>query len=388
MQSNSTARRADFLVIGGGIAAASVGHWLAPHGSVILLERESQPGYHSTGRSAALFMESYGTPQVRALTLASRAFFDNPPAGFAEHPLLTPRGALMVAAPGQEAALEEWWEVLRSVTPNARRLDAAGACALVPVLRADMVAGAVLEPDAADMDVHAIHQGYLRGLRRAGGSVVCNAEVTALKRNGDVWQVQAGGQLYEAPVVLNAAGAWADRIAVMAGLPALGLEPRRRSAFIFAPPEGVDTAKWPMAIGAGEDWYFKPDAGMLLGSPANADPVEPQDIQPEELDIAMAIHRIEEMTTLTIRRPSRTWAGLRSFVADGDLVGGFDPAAPGFFWVAAQGGYGIQTSAAMGEVCAALARGLPVPERIAAFGLTEAMLSPARLRAPAPAVPA
>jgi D-arginine dehydrogenase len=388
MQSNSTARRADFLVIGGGIAAASVGHWLAPHGSVILLERESQPGYHSTGRSAALFMESYGTPQVRALTMASRAFFDNPPAGFAEHPLLTPRGALMVAAPGQEAALEEWWEVLRSVTPNARRLDAAGACALVPVLRADMVAGAVLEPDAADMDVHAIHQGYLRGLRRAGGSVVCNAEVTALKRNGDVWQVQAGGQLYEAPVVLNAAGAWADRIAVMAGLPALGLEPRRRSAFIFAPPEGVDTAKWPMAIGAGEDWYFKPDAGMLLGSPANADPVEPQDIQPEELDIAMAIHRIEEMTTLTIRRPSRTWAGLRSFVADGDLVGGFDPAAPGFFWVAAQGGYGIQTSAAMGEVCAALARGLPVPERIAAFGLTEAMLSPARLRAPAPAVPA
>jgi D-arginine dehydrogenase len=388
MQSNSTARRADFLVIGGGIAAASVGHWLAPHGSVILLERESQPGYHSTGRSAALFMESYGTPQVRALTMASRAFFDNPPAGFAEHPLLTPRGALMVAAPGQEAALEEWWEVLRSVTPNARRLDAAGACALVPVLRAEMVAGAVLEPDAADMDVHAIHQGYLRGLRRAGGSVVCNAEVTALKRNGDVWQVQAGGQLYEAPVVLNAAGAWADRIAVMAGLPALGLEPRRRSAFIFAPPEGVDTAKWPMAIGAGEDWYFKPDAGMLLGSPANADPVEPQDIQPEELDIAMAIHRIEEMTTLTIRRPSRTWAGLRSFVADGDLVGGFDPAAPGFFWVAAQGGYGIQTSAAMGEVCAALARGLPVPERIAAFGLTEAMLSPARLRAPAPAVPA
>jgi D-arginine dehydrogenase len=383
MQSSPTARRADFLIIGGGIAAASVGHWLAPHGRVILLERESQPGYHSTGRSAALFMESYGTPQVRALTLASRAFFDDPPQGFTEHPLLSPRGALMVAEPGQEAALEEWWEVLRSVTPRAQRLDAAGACALVPVLQPERVAGAVYEPDAADMDVHAIHQGYLRGLRRAGGNVVCDAEVTALKREGGLWQVQAGGRLYEAPVVLNAAGAWADVIARLAGVPALGLQPKRRAAFIFAPPEGADIHSWPMAIGAGEDWYFKPDAGMLLGSPANADPVDPHDVQPEELDIALAIHRIQEMTTMSIRRPTRTWAGLRSFVPDGDLVGGFDPAAPGFFWVAAQGGYGIQTSAAMGETCAALARGLPIPGRIAAFGLTEAMLSPARLRAAA-----
>ena len=388
MHAAPTARRADFLIIGGGIAAASVGHWLAPHGSVVLLERESQPGYHSTGRSAALFMESYGTPQVRALTKASRAFFDHPPAGFTGHPLLSPRGALVVAAPGQEAQLEQWWEVLRSVTPRARRLDAAGACALVPVLRADKVAGAVFEPDAADMDVHAIHQGYLRGLRHAGGSVVCDAEVTSLEQRGDVWQVLAGGKLYEAPVVLNAAGAWADLIARMAGVAPLGLQPRRRSAFIFAPPPGMLAAQWPMTIGVGEDWYFKPDAGMLLGSPANADPVEPQDIQPEELDIALAIHRIEQMTTLTIRRPTRTWAGLRSFVADGDLVGGFDTAAPGFFWVAAQGGYGIQTSAAMGEACAALARGLPIPERIAGFGLNAVMLSPARLHAPSGAMPA
>jgi D-arginine dehydrogenase len=380
MPSSSAAGTADFLIIGGGIAAASVGYWLAPHGQVILLERESQPGYHSTGRSAALFMESYGTPQVRALTLASRAFFDNPPAGFTEHPLLSPRGALMVAEPGQEAQLEEWWDALRSVTPRAQRLDAAGACALVPVLRPERVAAAVFEPDAADMDVHAIHQGFLRGVRRAGGSIVCDAEVTALRRDRGLWRVEAGGQSYEAPVVVNAAGAWADAIAQHAGLPALGLQPKRRAAFIFAPPEGVDARAWPMAIGVSEDWYFKPDAGMLLGSPANADPVEPHDVQPEELDIALAIHRIQEVTTLSIRRPTRTWAGLRSFVTDGDLVGGFDPAAPGFFWVAAQGGYGIQTSAAMGETCAALARGLPIPERIAAFGLTEQMLSPARLR--------
>jgi D-arginine dehydrogenase len=181
-------------------------------------------------------------------------------------------------------------------------------------------------------------------------------------------------------VVINAAGAWCDVIAALAGVPRIGLQPKRRSAFTFAPPAGVDARHWPCLISADETWYVKQDAGMLLGSPANADPVDPQDVQPEELDIALAIDRIQEMTTLEIRRPARTWAGLRSFVADGDLVGGFDPAAPGFFWVAAQGGYGIQTSAAMGEACAALARGLPLPERIAGFGLTEAMLGPARLR--------
>lgn len=377
-----TTATADFLVIGGGIAGASVAHWLAPHARVILLERENQPGYHSTGRSAALFMESYGTPQVRALTMASRAFLENPPPGFAEHPLLTPRGAMMIAGPGQEAQLEEHWQVLQGMPGDPRRLSADEARAMVSALRPEQVIGAVYEPDAADMDVHAIHQGYLRGMRRAGGQLVCDAGVTAIERVGDIWRVQAGGRSYEAPVLLNAAGAWVDTVAQLAGVPPIGIEPRRRSAFIFAPPEGeaATAARWPMVFGAEEDWYIKPDAGMLLGSPANADPVEPQDIQPEELDIAIAIDRIEQVTTLSIRRPTRTWAGLRSFVADGDLVGGFDPEAPGFFWVAAQGGYGIQTSAAMGEACAALARGLPLPERIAGFGLTAEMLGPQRLR--------
>ncbi len=370
----------DFLVIGAGIAGASIAYWLAPQASVIVLERENQPGYHSTGRSAALFMESYGTPQVRALTMASRAFFEQPPAGFAEHRLLTPRGALIVASPGQEAELQRSWEILRRMTPNAQLLDAAQTCALVPVLRPEKVIGAVHEPDAADMDVHAIHQGYLRGLRTAGGRIACDAPVTSIARRDGRWQVEAGGETYTAATVIDAAGAWADEVARLAGVLPLGLEPRRRSAFIFAPPAGMDTAHWPMALGVGEDWYFKPDAGMLLGSPANADPVAAQDVQPEELDIALGIHQLQEMTTLTIRRPTRTWAGLRSFVGDGDLVGGYDPAVPGFFWVAAQGGYGIQTSAAMGEACAALARGMPLPQRFAEFGLTAAMLSPARLR--------
>ncbi len=277
----------DFLIIGGGIAAASVGYWLAPHGRVTVLERESQPGYHSTGRSAALFMESYGTPQVRALTMASRAFFASPPDGFSEHPLISPRGAMMVATQGEEAELAAQWEVFRSVTPHARLLSSAEACALVPVLRPEKVLGAVLEPDAADMDVDAIHQGFLRGLRRAGGQVICNAEVTALQREGDVWQVQAGGQTYAAPVVINAAGAWADVVAALAGVPTIGLEPRRRSAFIFAPPEGISSAAWPLAASIDEGWYFKPDAGMLLGSPANADPVAFQLKLLGEADIAV-----------------------------------------------------------------------------------------------------
>ncbi|NNU42646.1 NAD(P)/FAD-dependent oxidoreductase [Ramlibacter montanisoli] len=373
-------QQADFVIVGGGIAGASVGYFLAPHARVVVVEREAQPGYHSTGRSAALFLESYGTPQVRALTRASRAFLDAPPPGFSEHPVLGPRGCLLVAAPGQEELLQEHWELLRAMTPHARRLTAAEALDLVPVLRRDRLIGAVLEPEANDMDVHAIHQGYLRGLRRAGGAVVCDAEVTGLARKDGAWEVATPAGTWRAPIVINAAGAWCDVVAALAGVPTIGLQPRRRSAFTFAPPAGVDTRHWPCLISADETWYVKQDAGMLLGSPANADPVEPQDVQPEELDIALAIDRIQQMTTLEIRRPARTWAGLRSFVADGDLVGGFDPAAPGFFWLAAQGGYGIQTSPAMGEACAALARGLPLPQQIAEFGLTEAMLSPARLR--------
>lgn len=380
--SEKNIQQADFLVMGGGIAGASVAYFLAPHGRVILLEREAQPGYHSTGRSAALFDESYGSPQVNALTRASRAFFEAPPVGFCEQALLSPRGALTIAEPGQEAALAGYWAQLQRTTPSATLLNAEQACAILPVLRPEKVMGATLNPDPADMEVDALHQGFLRGMARAGGNVVCHAEVRSLQYQEGVWQVQAGGQSYAAPIVINAAGAWVDAIAKLAGVPPLGLQPKRRSAMIFAPPEGLDCRHWPMAFGIAEDWYLKPDAGALLGSPANVDPVEPQDVQPEELDIAMAIDAIEQMTTLQIRRPSRTWAGLRSFVADGDLVGGFEPQAPGFFWLAGQGGYGVMTSPAMGEACAAIVRAQELPAHLAAFGLTVAMLSPTRLRKP------
>ena len=370
----------DFLVVGSGIAAASVGYWLAPHARVVLLERESQPGYHATGRSAAMFIASYGPPQVRALSRASRAFFENPPSGFSDHPILTSRGTLTLAQPGQEAQLDALWNVVGAMATGARRLNQEQACAMVPVLRKDSVVGAVFEPDASDMEVHSLHQGYLRGVREQGGSVVCDSEVDSIRRQGPLWRVGAGAKRYTAAVVINAAGAWCDVVGAMAGAHALGLIPKRRSAFVFAPPPAADCAGWPLCLGVDESWYFKPDGGQLLGSPANADPVAAQDVQPEEIDIAQGIHRIEEVTTLQIRRPTRTWAGLRSFVDDGELVGGFDPGVPGFFWLAGQGGYGIQTSAAMGEVCAALARGLPVPPHIAAWGVSAHGLSPARLR--------
>jgi D-arginine dehydrogenase len=239
--------------------------------------------------------------------------------------------------------------------------------------------GAVLDPTSADVDVHSLHQGYLRGMRQAGAHVQCDAEVLTVEREGRCWRVLTQAAAYRAAVLINAAGAWCDQVARLAGVSPIGLVPKRRSAFLFQPPQGLSVVNWPLCAAVDETWYMKPEGGALLGSTANADPVEPHDVQAEELDIALAIHHIQEATTLEIHRPSRIWAGLRSFVADGDLVGGYDPNTSGFFWVAGQGGYGIQTSPAMGEACAALVRGEPIPDRIAKFGLTREMLDPVRL---------
>ncbi|TFY85097.1 FAD-binding oxidoreductase [Pseudomonas nabeulensis] len=371
---------ADFIIIGGGIAGASTGFWLSRHGKVLVLERESHPGYHSTGRSAALYTAAYGTSQVRALTLASRAFFDQPPEGFCEHPLLTPRGEITVDFTGDAAELNAQYLSAKATVAQVELLSADEACAKMPILRREKVHGALYDPTASDIDTDALHQGYLRGIRRNGGEVLTDQAVQSLNRDAaGIWQVHTGEKTYTAPIIINAAGAWADRIGELAGARPIGLQPKRRSAFIFAGPEGVDSHHWPMLVALDESFYMKPDAGMFLGSPANADPVEPQDIQPEELDIAMGIYQIEEATTLTIRRPTRTWAGLRSFVHDGDLLSGFDAQVPGLFWVAAQGGYGIQTSPAMGQASAALVRGAALPEVLTRFGLDAGMLSPARL---------
>ncbi|PMU24135.1 MULTISPECIES: FAD-binding oxidoreductase [unclassified Pseudomonas] len=372
--------QADYLIIGGGIAGASAGYWLSHHARVIVLERESMPGYHSTGRSAALYIAAYGTPQVRALTLGSRAFFDQPPAGFAEHPLLTPRGELLVDLIGDPGELQRQYLSAKALVPETRLLDVEESMAMMPILRREKVHGGIYDPTVCDIDTDALYQGYLRGIRRNGGEIHTDSDVQKLTRDGQgLWQVRTAQQHFSAPVIINAAGAWADHIGELAGAQKIGLQPKRRSAFVFSPPAELNIHAWPELAALNGSFYMKPDAGMFLGSPANADPVEPHDVQPEELDIATGIYHIEEATTLSIRRPARTWAGLRSFVSDGDLVCGFDPQVEGLFWIAAQGGYGIQTSPAMGQASAALVRGKPLPDALAAFGLTEAMLSPHRL---------
>jgi D-arginine dehydrogenase len=374
--------QADYLIIGGGIAGASAGYWLSHHARVIVLERESMPGYHSTGRSAALYIAAYGTPQVRALTLGSRAFFDQPPAGFAEHPLLTPRGELLVDLIGDPGELQRQYLSAKALVPETRLLDVEESMAMMPILRREKVHGGIYDPTVCDIDTDALYQGYLRGIRRNGGEIHTDSDVQKLTRDGQgLWQVRTAQQHFSAPVIINAAGAWADHIGELAGAQKIGLQPKRRSAFVFSPPAELNIHAWPELAALDGSFYMKPDAGMFLGSPANADPVEPHDVQPEELDIATGIYHIEEATTLSIRRPARTWAGLRSFVSDGDLVCGFDPQVEGLFWIAAQGGYGIQTSPAMGQASAALVRGKPLPDALAAFGLTEAMLSPHRLHA-------
>lgn len=377
-------REFDVVVVGAGIAGASLAWRLAGRRRVLVLEAESQPGYHSTGRSAAMFMESYGPPAVRALTRASRAFYEAPPDGFADGPLLAPRGALYVATHGQEALMQALHDELAPGCPNLQTLDAAAALARAPCLRADQVVGALFDPDSKDIDAHALHQGFLRGMRSRGGTLATGAALAGARRESTHWTLSlADGQTVRAGTVVNAAGAWADAVASLCGIAPIGLEPRRRSAFTFKAPAGVDVAGWPAVVGVDEGWYFKPDAGRLLGSPANADPTVPHDVRPEELDIAIGIDRIQTVTTLEIRRPESTWAGLRSFVADGELVIGAerdDGRAARFFWLAAQGGYGIQSAAGASALAAALLLGEPVPEDLVHQGVDAAAVSPQRLR--------
>jgi D-arginine dehydrogenase len=371
---------ADVVVIGAGIAGASAAANLAGDRRVIVLEREAFPGMHSTGRSAALFSEIYGSAPVRALSRASRDFLYDPPPGFAEAPLVRTRGALHVASAEQLADLDAF-AALPDVAPAVERLNGEQACALCPILRADYIAAGVLETGSADIDVDALHQGWLRELRAKGGRLVVDAEVTALARQDGGWRIETPAGAFAAPVVVNAAGAWADVVAALAGARPIGLQPCRRTGVIVEAPAGADSDTWPMVIDVDEQWYVRPDAGALMLSPADETPCEPCDAQPEELDIAIAVDRVMTATTLDVRRVRRSWAGLRSFVADRTPVAGFAPDAPGFFWLAGQGGYGIQTAPAMGELAAALVRGQGAPAGLAAHGVSAADLSPDRLSA-------
>jgi D-arginine dehydrogenase len=368
----------DFLIIGGGIAGASAAYELARHGSVILAERETTPGYHATGRSAAMFLQNYGEPPVQALAVASRDFLENPPDGFAEDALLSPRAEIHIAREDQIDTLESTLADSRKGPAPLSRIGGAEACRMIPVLRPDYVADALIETDSHEIDVNALHHGFLRGLKARGGLLVSDAEVTALERHGGDWRATTPAGEWTAPVVINAAGAWADEIARLAGIAPVGLVSKRRTMVTFDPPDGVDMASWPMAADIDEQFYFKPEAGRVLASPADETPMEPCDVQPDELDIAVAIDRVLACANFDVRRISHSWAGLRSFVADRVPVVGYAPDGDGFFWLAGQGGIGIMTSPATARIAAALVMGEDLPADVAAQGVTADDLAPQR----------
>jgi D-arginine dehydrogenase len=370
----------DFLVIGAGIAGASVAYELAAYGRVLLLERENLPGYHSTGRSAAVLTENYGNSIIRRLTVASRQFLENPPEGFTPSPLLSSRGVLWIAREDQQDTLARMLTEARQLVPSIHGVDRPEAKRLCPVLRDEYIAATVLEPDAMDMDVHAIHQGFLKGFRNRAGTLVTNAEVTRPERAGESWVVHTDTDRFSAGVVVNAAGAWCDEIGKLAGARPVGLVPKRRTAFIFDGPDIRDLHAWPVVIDVDEQFYFKPESGRILASPADETPMPPCDVYPEEYDVALAVDRIEKAAALSIQHVRRKWAGLRSFVPDKAPVVGMDTFLPGFFWLAGQGGYGIMTSPAMARAAAGLIVDGRLPTDLAAMGLTPENLSPARLQ--------
>jgi D-arginine dehydrogenase len=370
----------DFAIVGAGIAGVSAAYHLAPHARVIVLEREHVAAYHTTGRSAALHSETYGSAEIRAITVSSGRFYRKPPPGFADHPLLTPRGALIAGRAEQQAALQKAAADYARLVPSVRWLDPAETLRRQPLLKPEAAAGgAIFEPEADDMDVAAIHGGFLRGARAAGCVLRLDAEITALERKDGNWKIGLrGGESVAAKTVVNASGAWADVVAGLAGAKPVGLVPKRRTAFTFDAPAGLDLVHLPMVIDFDETWYIKPEVGQFLASPADETPSPPCDAQPEEIDIAVAVERIETATTLEIRRIKNKWAGLRSFVADKNLVVGYDPAVEGLFWLAGQGGYGIQTGESAGRLAASLALGKGMPADIAGLGVSAAALSPAR----------
>ncbi len=362
------------------MAGASIAFHLAPHARVTLLEREAQAGYHSTGRSAALYSPNYCSRLVQQLTLAGQSFLDAPPAGFAATPLLRERGYLMIGRNSQLAALTQYELEAAAAGLRTRRLNAAEALELVPVLRATAFDWAMLDANAWDLDVDSLLQGFLRGARAHGARWLSRHEVSGITRENARWRVAGPDFELHADVVVNAAGAWADGLAALAGVAPLGLVPHRRTAFIFDPPTGIDAASWPMVADADEQFYFKPDAGRLLGSLGEEVPSPPVDAQPEDLDVATAVDRIEQMIEFPIQRVLRSWTGLRVFAPDRDPVSGFDAAAPGFYWHAGLGGYGIQTAAALGALAAATILGRPLPAALAAQQLKRGQLAPQRFR--------
>lgn len=364
----------DFVIIGGGIAGASAAYELADHGTVLLLEAEDVAGYHSTGRSAALFTRNFGGPVVRQVNAASEAFFKSPPTGFCDSPLLTPRGSLTVASSEHEDVLDDLLalsEPGEEITP----MDPKEACALVPYLRPERVTRAVFEANVTDIDVATLHLGFLKGAKARGAVIMTKQPVTALVHQLGAWRVTTARDSFAGATIINAAGAWADKIGALAGARGIGLVPKRRTGIIFNAPDAVPCAGMPAVDFAGFDAYIKPDAGRLMASPGDATPMDPHDAWADDMDIAVLVDWIERETRIKIAKIQRSWAGLRSFVADETPVVGFDAEMPGFFWLAGQGGYGIMMAPALAVVTAELCTNKTSPPT----SLFAGKLSPLRL---------
>ena len=373
----------DAVVIGGGIAGVSAAYSLSGRGAdVLVLEREESLTAHSTGRSAAQYVETYGGPQNQALAIASRDFLTGDADGWADDALLHPRAVLWVGARGRLGELERCREESSALSEGLVLLHVEEAREHCPALDAAWLAGGLLEPDGYDIDVAGLHQAFLRGARARGATVARSRGVIAMVRAGGVWEVQTEAESFAAPVVVDAAGAWADEVARTAGVAPVGLTPLRRTIFTFAAPTGPSAGpevwRWPLVIDIDSGFYFKPEGpSQLLGSPADETPDVPGDARAREIDVARGIDALNAATTLDVRAVRSTWAGLRTFAPDRQPVVGFDDAVEGFVWCAGQGGTGIQTSPAMGEVVAAVVCRTATSQALA--GMIES-LSPHRLR--------
>ncbi|NIA25696.1 MAG: FAD-dependent oxidoreductase [Gammaproteobacteria bacterium] len=368
----------DALVIGGGIAGASIAYALSEHMDVLLVEQESTLAYHTTGRSAAQYFENYGAQGARSLTKASRSFLEHPPEGLVDWPLMTPRGALIVGREDQRDAINAAAELGNATNSQIRLVGAEEVVAMVPVLRSPHAVAGVWEPGAAELDVAALHQAFIRGARRNGSQIRTSAPATRFTRQSGQWVVTVGDEEVRARFIMNAAGAWGDVVATRAGVRPIGLTAHRRTVFMASGVEG--SRLWPLVVNVGDEYYFKPDGEQILCSLSDESPSEPCDARPVDLDIALAIERINEATTLNIRSVRSSWAGLRTFADDREMVIGFDPDVEGFFWYVGQGGTGIQTSPAAATLAAGLIVEGAVPKRLLEFGVDASVMNPGRLR--------
>ncbi len=371
----------DMAIIGGGIAGLSLAYFLSPHRSVVVLERETALGYHSTGRSAAEFVLRYNAPEICQLAAIAKDFFDGPPEGFSDIPLLKQRGGVMIASAEKASRLEEVFLTELAFTPGLEPLDEEEILARVPILKPGYAAAAFYDPNFWDIEVESLLQGYVKGARRHGAEIRERHAVLSASHDGQAWTIETSTGFVRAKTVVNAAGGWADPIAEIFGVKPLGIIPHRRTAITVDLPEGIDISAMPEINEIDEDFYMKPDAGRLLACPADATPCEPGDVQPEELDVAWAAHYVEEATTIPVHRVAKSWAGMRSFSSDRLPVIGAAPDQPDFFWLAGQGGYGILTSPALGALAASLLTGQPQPEGFGVQALDPSKFNPVRLTA-------